>query len=148
MKASVVPDWYYNEFEQVGKDFSSIDEVRNYDEKRKHFRDAQQEVVYIAKAIGLNPQFEILEIGCGTAALAMGLAQKCKAVTAIDVSKTMLDYAKEQAQRNGVSNISFANAGFLTFESKARFDAVVTQVAFHHLPDFWKMVGIQNMYGL
>ncbi|MBT3319290.1 MAG: class I SAM-dependent methyltransferase [Clostridia bacterium] len=148
MAKNMVPDWYYNEFEQIGVDFGSVEEVESYDEKRKHFRDSQQELAYFEKAIGLKPHFEVLEIGCGTAALALGLARKCKAVTAIDVSKTMLEYAKEKAREKDVTNISFANAGFLTFESETNFDAIVTQVAFHHLPDFWKMVGIQNMYGL
>ncbi|MDL5503803.1 MAG: class I SAM-dependent methyltransferase, partial [Candidatus Methanoperedens sp.] len=52
-------------------------------------------------------------------------------------------------QDKGTANIEFHNAGFLTYEhSGAPADAVVSQLALHHLPDFWKLIALKRVFGM
>lgn len=81
----------------------------------------------------------MIEIGTGTGAFAIHAAKRCAKVFAIDVSASMLKYAKRKSDIAGLKNISYHHAGFLTYEhNEAPVDALVTSMAFHHLPDFGK----------
>lgn len=136
-------DWYYNEFKQTGVDFGSEEEVRQYDEKYKKIRNLDLEAEAIIRALGLNEGSVVLEIGTGTGELAVRLAKYCKKVFACDVSSAMLEYALGKASDSGLDNIEFIHCGFLNYEIRQGFfDAVITQLALHHLPDFWKSVAL------
>lgn len=139
-------EWYYDEFRQVGVDFTNENEVSAYDEKYKSVRKLDDEAEFIAKSVKLNPESVILELGTGTGELAIRLAQKCRKVVASDVSQPMLKFAQKKASDLNISNIEFLNAGFLnnSFPSET-FDVVISQLALHHLPDFWKSVAIFNI---
>jgi putative AdoMet-dependent methyltransferase len=138
--------WYYDESRQVGLDFNSEDEVKAYDEKYKSLRNFDDEANFIAKSIRLKPEYVILEIGTGTGEHSTRLARKCKKVVACDVSNAMLNYARKKADKLGIKNIEFVNGGFLNRQLPAEsFDAVVSQLAMHHLPEFWKSVAINNI---
>lgn len=68
---------------------------------------------------------------------------------AVDVSPVMLEYARKKAISRERKNIEFHHAGFLTFnELPEQFDMIFTQLALHHLPDFWKTIAVRNMYNL
>jgi SAM-dependent methyltransferase len=58
----------------------------------------------------------------------------------VDVSAAMLDYARRQVVRAGLGGqVTFHHAGFLTYDHRGELaDLIVSQFAFHHLPDFWK----------
>ena len=61
----------------------------------------------------------------------------------------MLRYAKKKAASRGVANVDFLQGGFLTYRHLgAPLDAIVTQLALHHLPDFWKQVALIRMAGM
>ena len=61
----------------------------------------------------------------------------------------MLGYAKRKAGSRGVGNVDFLQGGFLTYQHKgAPLDAIVSQLALHHLPDFWKQVALIRMAGM
>jgi len=142
-------EWYYNEHRQVGIDFSSEEEVKIYDEKFKTSRNFDSEAELIIKAAGLNKSSSVLEIGSGTGELTLRLAKHCKKVTACDISDTMLSYTDKKICQSGLNNVNFVNAGFLydKFQTDS-FDAVISQLTLHHLPDFWKSVAINNIYGI
>ena len=138
--------WYYDESRQVGVDFSSGEEVREYDSKYKALRNFDEEAAFIAESIKLNPGSSIIEFGTGTGEHAVRLARRCSEVTACDVSKPMIEYAQDKAARLGIKNICFLNAGFLNRSLPSeKYDAVVSQLALHHLPEFWKSVAIDNI---
>jgi SAM-dependent methyltransferase len=57
----------------------------------------------------------------------------------------MLDYSRQKAEQMGLQNISFCHGGFLTYKHGAGLaDAMVSVAVLHHLPDFWKLVGLQR----
>ena len=88
----------------------------------------------------------ILEIGTGTGAFARTAAPKCAWVTALDAAEAMLAVAKEKAAPLGLQNLEWVHAGFLTFDfPENAYDAVVTSLALHHLPDVWKGEALVNI---
>jgi ubiquinone/menaquinone biosynthesis C-methylase UbiE len=111
-------------------------------------RNIDAEVKDILEALGLSPDSTVWEIGVGSGECALALAHSVSHIYATDISMTMLEYARRKASQRGVGNITFAEGGFLSgFRPKHPVDGVVTQLALHHLPDFWKsraLVGIAN----
>jgi putative AdoMet-dependent methyltransferase len=140
--------WTYDEFIQTGTDYTDFKKVEAYDNKMLKFRNYKQEAESILKILNINSNDTLLEIGTGTGHFAIEAAKKCKKVYAIDVSQTMLDYAKLQAEKENITNIEWFNYGFLSFDFPTmQFDCVVSNAALHHLPDFWKIIAINNIYG-
>ena len=139
--------WTYDEFVQTGTDFTDIKKVETYDNNMLKFRNYKQEAKSILKILSINSSDTLLEIGTGTGHFAIEAAKKCKKVYAIDVSQTMLNYAKLQAEKENITNIEWFNYGFLSFDFPGmQFDCAVSNLALHHLPDLWKMIALSNIY--
>lgn len=72
----------------------------------------------------------VLEMGTGTGEFAITVARHCSKVYALDVSSSMLSYAEKNAKAQGISNIEFVRAGFLTYRHHGPpVGAMVTQLA-------------------
>ncbi len=143
------PSWQYEEMKQIGKDYGDRAEVEAYDARHARFRDVEKENEAILKGIRLQPEHMVIEFGPGTGAFALQAARRCAKVYAVDISPAMLGYAQQKAAQAGLSNIVFRHGGFLTYSHDAPpVDAIVTNTAFHHLPDFWKGIALQRMNGM
>ena len=139
--------WQFNEFKQVGKDYSTSIEVEMYDSRHSDFRDIEKESNAVLDALGIGENDVIIDFGSGTGTFAIQAALRCATVYAVDVSQAMIDYAKIKAVKAGVSNIEFCHSGFLAFKYDGpAVDFIVTTFAFHHLPDFWKGIALNRMY--
>lgn len=139
-------EWYYDELKQVGVDYADKKQVEEYDSGMQNLRDIKKELEEISTAINLKAEQVIIEIGTGTGEFAIEVSKYCKKVIALDVSRTMLDFAKKKAKKRKRSNIEFIHSGFLTYNHQGEsVDAVITQLALHHLPDFWKMVALKRI---
>lgn len=139
-------NWQYNELQQVGINYSNFEEVARYDSRMQKLRDIKSEIHKLVAITSPSAETTVLEIGIGTGEFAIAVSQLAKKVVAVDVSTAMLDYAKEKAIEKNIHNIEFHHAGFLTFnESPEQFDIIFTQLALHHLPDFWKFVALKKI---
>jgi putative AdoMet-dependent methyltransferase len=139
--------WYYNELVHVGTDFENEGEVENYDRRMSHFRNIREEVDEVIQSLDLKPDQAILEYGCGTGEFAMEASKHCREVYAVDISSVMLKYAEKKAGKRGRENVTFIESGFLNYcHTGNPLDAVVTQIALHHLPDFWKLVALKKIH--
>ncbi len=139
--------WWRDEFRQIGTDYSSVEEVAVYDERMRTMRDIDAENRTTLKHLKLTKSCKVLEIGTGTGAFARAAAQKAAHVTALDISEVMLEYAAMKARKEQLHNIDFLNAGFLSFDyPRHTYDAVVTSLALHHLPDVWKLVALERIF--
>lgn len=137
--------WLYDEFRQVGTDFSDPAVVATYDRnQRSSTADKEQALV---QQLGIAAGHQVIDLGCGTGTFAIQAALAGATVHAVDVSVPMLAYARQKAEMAGViEQIQFHHQGFLTYEhSEPLADCVVTQAALHHLPDFWKMIAFLRM---
>ena len=142
-----VPFWQYHEPDHPGQDFDALAET--YDQKNKSFRDVHGEIQEILDFLDLRPDQSVLELGTGTGEFALAAAGRCSRVYAVDLSDGMLRYAQKKAVSREILNIDFIKGGFLTYEHRGGYvDAVVTQIALHHLPDFWKQIALLRMAGL
>jgi len=136
--------WHFDEFQQVGRDYTSQEEVQVYDESHAQFRDIAKESNESLDRLKVSPGMVLLDIGCGTGTFAIESARRGLDVHAADVSEPMLAYAKEKARG---CDLAFHNAGFLTLEmSHESIDLITTTFAFHHLPDFWKGIALKRLY--
>ena len=144
---NVYPAWQYNEMTQVGVDFSDTKEIQTYDEKMQKFRDIRKENEEILGYINASKNHIVVEFGTGTGEFAVEASQHCSKIYAIDVSSSMIEFARKKAEMKGRENIEFHNAGFLTYEHIGEpVDVVVSQLALHHLPDFWKSIALRRIY--
>jgi ubiquinone/menaquinone biosynthesis C-methylase UbiE len=141
--------WYYDEFKQIGVDYTDLEEVQAYDLRMRRLRNIESESNSIIDFLGIKNTDLLLEIGTGTGELALEFSAHCRKVVAIDVSKTMIEFAKMKAESQKKTNVQFYNAGFLTYDNyNEPFDVIVTQLALHHLPDYWKMIALRRIYGM
>lgn len=138
--------WQYNELQQVGVNYSNFEEVAKYDARMQKLRDIKSEIDKLIAITSPTAESTVLEIGVGTGEFAIAVSKLAKKVVAVDVSMAMLDYAQKKAVEKNIHNIEFHNAGFLTFnDSPEQFDIIFTQLALHHLPDFWKFVALRKI---
>lgn len=139
--------WQWNEFQQVGKDYSQSDEVRQYDSSHADFRDAQAEARQMLAKLNLQADARVVEIGTGTGTFALEAAKQGMRVLALDVSQAMLDAAAMKLKEASVEErVELRLQGFLTFDHPpGEADAVVSSFALHHLPDYWKGQALQRI---
>ncbi len=75
---------------------------------------------FIEKIISENRGFEeqnlVLDLGCGTGKMTLELARRGYDLTGIDSSLEMLDIARREAEKNGISNILWLNQDMRDFE--------------------------------
>jgi putative AdoMet-dependent methyltransferase len=138
------PAWQCHEPDHPGADFDAMAEI--YDRNMQKFRDVQGEIEEVLDFLDLQPDQSVLEIGTGTGEFALAAARRCRKVYAVDLSAGMLRYAEKKAQARGVANVEFLQGGFLTYRHPgAPLDGIVSQIALHHLPDFWKQIALLRM---
>jgi ubiquinone/menaquinone biosynthesis C-methylase UbiE len=144
-----IPIWQWDEKLQRGTDYTEIEHVRLYDERMAALRDVEAEAEGILNLLDLSSNDSLLEVGTGTGVFACAAARLCRKVIALDVSPVMLAYAKQRAEKAGIENIEFHDAGFLTYEHQDEpLAAVVSQHALHHLPDMWKLIALRRLAGI
>ncbi len=140
-------DWLYDEFKQIGKDYSSDDEVAVYDESHAKFRDVPKESNELLDTLSVKAGESLIDFGCGTGVFAIEAARRGLQVIAIDISTAMLSYAKTKATELGVASINFVESGLLNYQHlSGSVDYVTTSFAFHHLPDYWKAIALKNIF--
>lgn len=79
----------------------------------------------------------IIDVGCGTGRLAFGLADKCKSVLGIDLSKRNIDRANLTLHQNPDSKISFQNIDIEEIINKGQihFDYAVLTYVIHEVDE-------------
>jgi demethylmenaquinone methyltransferase/2-methoxy-6-polyprenyl-1,4-benzoquinol methylase/phosphoethanolamine N-methyltransferase len=97
----------------------------------------------------LLPGERVLDVGCGTAVLTCMAAEAVGpkgSVTGIEPSTGMLREAEKNAgQMDAGPEFKHGIIERLPFESE-QFDAVLSSMMLHHLPDELKLVGLREVY--
>ncbi len=143
------PSWAFDEYAPAGVDYRNREQAEAYDRMHGRFRRFDQEAAAILRQLGLGPESTVIDMGAGTGAFALHAAPHVKRVYAVDVSEAMLDRCREKAAQAGLKNIRCRVGGFLTYRHRGLpADAMVSVAALHHLPDFWKQIGLRRAAGM
>jgi ubiquinone/menaquinone biosynthesis C-methylase UbiE len=141
------PEWKWNELLHAGVDYADPAQVEIYDRRVASYRNVAEENRQVFESLELTPDKTLLEIGVGTGRLTLEAAGRCRHVYACDVSQAMLAWVGTKLKERQIPNVELAHGGFLTYEHTAPpVDAAVSQVALHHLPDFWKAVALRRIW--
>lgn len=105
----------------------------SYDEEdREPYRAAVSLVITHAAPDGDDV---VLDLGTGTGAIALAVADEAGTVIGRDISDGMLEQAREKAEQRGVENVTFDDGRFREPNVSGDVDVVVTNFAMHHLND-------------
>jgi 2-polyprenyl-3-methyl-5-hydroxy-6-metoxy-1,4-benzoquinol methylase len=105
----------------------------------------------------------VLDVGCGSGFIINLLAYRNPGVKfhAVDFSNS-IDYAKEFSRSNNITNIEYYKQNFLDFDTKLKFETIISNGVLHHIPEYKKaieklksiscdntniVIGIYNKYG-
>ena len=88
---------------------------------------------WVVDRLSLQPHFEVLDVAAGTGLLSRAISPRVKRVVALDITPEMLAQGQSEADRQGITNISFEQgaAEALPYPT-ASFDMVVTRFSVHH----------------
>ena len=133
MKKTV--DEHADRFDQFAGEY---DETQDSDEYK-----ASASLVVDHARDGLGPEDTVLDLGCGTGAIGLALADLAGRVGGRDISEGMMAEAREKAADAGLDNVAFGYGEFRDPEVEEPVDVVVSNFAMHHLSDAEKREAIQ-----
>jgi SAM-dependent methyltransferase len=137
------PSWQLDERDHAGREHLDAAYVAGYDAKADV--DAEEEVEFL-RSHGLDLKTTLVDLGAGTGLIAVAAAPFAHRVVAVDPSPSMLQASRRRAADEGVENVEFVEAGFLTYEHRGEKPQLVhSRNALHHLPDFWKGVALARV---
>ena len=87
----------------------------------------------------------VLDLGTGTGAIALALADTANLVVGRDVSSGMLTEARKKAEACGVRNVDFGKGRFRDPQFDGAVDIVTTNYALHHLDNDAKREAISKV---
>jgi SAM-dependent methyltransferase len=78
---------------------------------------------------------DVLDVGCGEAAISLYLAEQGHTTVGLDLSPTAIELARREAEKRGLTNASFAVADISSFTGyDGRFGTIVDSTLFHSIP--------------
>jgi SAM-dependent methyltransferase len=86
-----------------------------WDRRARHFRGGDEASPYVAgfiEHLRARPGESVLDVGCGSGALALPLARAGHDVTGLDFSAGMLDLLRRQASEEGLQNVRTVQAAW------------------------------------
>ncbi|MWG33913.1 class I SAM-dependent methyltransferase [Halomarina oriensis] len=137
--------------------FDSI--AGEYDDSQNETEEYRACVSLVVEHAAPTPEDVVLDLGCGTGAIGLSLADSAKRVLGRDVSEGMMDQAREKAREAGIENVEFEYGTFRepnvgsaetarVDARDARVDIVVSNFAMHHLADAEKREAIHAIAAL
>src|ERR1700761_1734725 len=78
---------------------------------------------------------DVLDVGCGEAAISLQLADQGYTTVGLDLSPTAMELARGEAEKRGLTNASFEVADISAFTGyDGRFGTIVDSTLFHSIP--------------
>lgn len=90
---------------------------------------------------------DVLDSGCGHAALALALAERGHTVVGLDASSTAIEAAAAEATERGLTTVTFAQADVTAFSGyDGRFSTILDSGLLHALPPERRQDYLQSIY--
>lgn len=98
--------------------------------------------------LDFNPHFKVLDFGCGTAALAIGIKKAYGRIRifGVDVDPGILALAHRKVQRSQLEIHLTTYDGSQLPYGEVVFDRVLSSLVFHHLTSYQKGVALEEIY--
>ena len=78
---------------------------------------------------------DVLDVGCGEAAISLALAERGYTTVGLDLSPTAIDLARREAEKRDLTNVTFEVADISSFTGyDGRFGTIVDSTLFHSIP--------------
>ncbi|MGM0446828.1 MAG: class I SAM-dependent methyltransferase [Methanobacteriota archaeon] len=126
--------------------------AERFSEKAAEYDDSKSEEYHACASLVIDraaPGSEdvVLDLGAGTGAIALAVAEDAERVLARDVSEGMMEEGRRKAEERGIGNVEFAYGEFRDpgLEPDQRVDVVTSNFALHHLADDEKREAIRVM---
>ena len=108
-------------------------------ERAKFFQSGEAHIDTILSIIRerLDPSFapmRALDFGCGVGRLLLPLARRCRHVTGVDVSPSMLAEAQRNCDAAGANNVALVQGDDDLSAVEGQFDFVHTYIVLQHIP--------------
>lgn len=88
----------------------------------------------IVQEVGLTPDMDLLDFGCGSGLVTLALLPFVRSITGVDGSRGMLDVLNRKISERGLSNI---NTSYLDFDQggvlSGLYHLVVSSMTLHHI---------------
>lgn len=130
------------------------DHAARFDEIAGEYDDSQNDtdeyracVSLVVDHAGPDSDDTVLDLGTGTGAIALALADDAGEVVGRDISEGMMEQAREKAAEQGIDNVEFGEGRFRepNVADDREVDVVVSNFAMHHLSDAEKREAIETI---
>jgi len=122
---------------------SRFDEVAGeYDDSQNDTEEYRACVSLVVDHADPRSDETVADLGTGTGAIALALADEAGAVLGRDISEGMMERAREKAAEAGIENVEFGDGRFRE-PNVDEADVVVSNFAMHHLSDEEKVEAIE-----
>jgi SAM-dependent methyltransferase len=89
----------------------------------------------LIELIPSGPDQRWLDVACGPGLVARAVAPRVGSVLGVDLTEAMIDLARREARREGLSNAEFALGDATRLDlPNGSFDGAVTRFSLHHVP--------------
>ncbi|TKX86617.1 class I SAM-dependent methyltransferase [Halorubrum sp. SS5] len=126
--------------------------AERFSEKAAEYDDSKSEEYHACASLVIDraapePDDVVLDLGAGTGAIALAVAEDAERVLARDISEGMMDEGRRKAEERGLDNVEFAYGEFRDPEvdPERGVDVVTSNFALHHLADDEKREAIRVM---
>lgn len=137
----MAPDWMIDEKDHAGEEHLDPAQVAQYDEKIPF--DPSHEIDLLCDR-GLSAEDTIIDFGTGTGVFLLAAAEHAGRAIGVDISKPMLNVAREKVASHDIDNIELVHDGFLSYDHRGPSASFAfSKNALHQLPDFWKVEALK-----
>ncbi|WP_424015323.1 class I SAM-dependent methyltransferase [Halorubrum xinjiangense] len=126
--------------------------AERFSEKAAEYDDSKSQEYHACASLVIDhaaPEADdvVLDLGAGTGAIALAVAEDAERVLARDVSEGMMEEGRRKAADRGLDNVEFAYGEFRDpgLDPDQRVDVVTSNFALHHLADDEKREAIRVM---